>query len=54
LILGKYDEAIDDLELIQSKYPNEESLKDKLAKARAERKRKRFLEILTSDYPDGT
>jgi len=52
--LGKYDEAIEDLEFIQTKYPNEESLKDKLSKARAERKRKKFLEILASDQPDGT
>jgi len=53
LILGKYDEAIEDLEFIQSKFPNEESLKDKIVKAKAERKRKKFLEIIASDRPDG-
>lgn len=54
LILNHYHEAIKDLEFIQLKYPNEESLKDKISKAKAERKKKKFLESLASDRPDGT
>ena len=54
LLLGNYDQAIEDLEFLQSKFPNEESIKDKLSKAKVERKKKRFLEILASDRPDGT
>jgi hypothetical protein len=37
------------LEFIQTKYPNETTLKEKLAKAKSERKKKKFLEILQSD-----
>ncbi len=54
LFLNNFDEAIKDLEFILIKYPNEESLKDKISKAKSERKRKRFLEIIASDRPDGT
>jgi serine/threonine-protein phosphatase 5 len=49
LFLNNFDEAIKDLEFIQTKYPNEESLKEKLAKARSERKKKKFLEVLATD-----
>ena len=54
MLLGKFDEAIDDLEFLFKKFPSEESLKDKLTKAKAERKRKRFLETLVSDRLDGS
>lgn len=51
--MGHYDEAIEDLEFIHKKYPKEEILKEKLARAKTERKKKRFLEILTSDRTEG-
>jgi len=51
--LQKFDEAIEDLEYIHSKYPKEETLKEKITKAKAERKKKKFLEILATDRPDG-
>ena len=47
--MNKLDEGIKDLEFIMTKYPKEESLKEKLAKAKSERKKKKFLEILATD-----
>ncbi len=48
LLLNHYDEAINDLELLLSKIPNDSGLQDKIKKAKVERKKKRFLETIDS------
>ena len=48
LLLAHYDEAVNDLEFLQSKIPNDTTLQDKLKKAKTEKKKKRFLETIDS------
>ena len=52
LFLNNFDEAIKDLEFIHTKYPKDQSLNEKLTKAKQERKRRRLLESLSSDRGD--
>ena len=48
MILQHYDDAINDLEYIKSKFPNEPIVQEKLQKAKAERKKKNFLKSIDS------
>jgi serine/threonine-protein phosphatase 5 len=49
LILSHFDEAINDLEFVCSKFPNDECALDKLKKARSEKKKKLFMQSITSE-----
>lgn len=49
LVLNHLDDAIDDLELLIKKLPQEDILKEKLAKAKSQKKKKLLLESLKSD-----
>lgn len=49
LVLNHLDDAINDLEILIKKLPDEATLKDKLNKAKAKKKKKNFLESMKGD-----
>jgi serine/threonine-protein phosphatase 5 len=52
LVLNHLDDAISDLEFLIKKLPQEDVLKEKLAKAKSQKKKKLLLESLKSDRPE--
>jgi serine/threonine-protein phosphatase 5 len=49
LILSDYNEAVKDLEFLYGKFPNDEGCLDKLKKAKAEKKKKLFMQSIVSE-----
>jgi len=52
LFLFDYEEAVKDLQFLSRKFPQDPALADKLQKAKAERKKKRFLDSLKGEKVD--
>lgn len=49
LFLRKYDEALSDLKLLQTHFPQDEDIKTKVSNTISERRKKKFLESIQSD-----
>jgi serine/threonine-protein phosphatase 5 len=49
LLLGHWEEAISDLELLSKRLPTEAGLKDKISKAKKEKSKKLFKESIQCD-----
>jgi len=49
LLLGHWEDAIDDLEFLSKKLPDEQNLKDKIIKAKKEKSKKLFKESIQVD-----
>ena len=52
MVLNHLDDAIADLEFLIKKLPQEDVLKEKLTKAKSQKKKKMLLESLKSERPE--